>query len=181
MSWSQTFTGRRFDPCRPDAAEICLEDIAHALSHICRFGGHSRTFYSVSQHSVHVSHIVPPEHARWGLLHDAAEAYVGDVVRPLKGNLTNYAGIERGVMGAIAKALGLTLPMPGCVHIADEIMLATEARVLMGVEYPMSDWGLNEDGLDENHKWYLRATWEPELAKMRFLERHYQLSKEAAA
>jgi uncharacterized protein len=82
--WIQTYTGKQFWPLSPLPEDIVIEDIAHALSMQCRFGGHVRTFYSVAQHSVHVSLLVEPQYALWGLLHDAAEAYLVDLPRPIK-------------------------------------------------------------------------------------------------
>src|SRR4051812_30250690 len=81
-NWMQTFTGRQFWPVDPRADEIAIEDIARALAMTCRFGGHVRFHYSVAQHSFLVSLVCSPEHALWGLLHDASEAYLGDVVWP---------------------------------------------------------------------------------------------------
>ena len=79
-----TASGLHFDYRDIMRNEVKIEDIAHALSHLCRFGGHVPRFYSVAQHSVIVSHLVPPEHALGALLHDATEAFVQDVVRPVK-------------------------------------------------------------------------------------------------
>ena len=79
-----TFSGLRFWPLAPNLEKILVEDIAHALAHQCRFGGHASRFYSVAEHSVHVSQLCLPEHALWGLLHDASEAYLVDLPRPLK-------------------------------------------------------------------------------------------------
>ncbi len=80
----QTFSRTMFYPLDPHPEDVHIVDIAHALANICRFGGHAKRFYSVAQHSVLVSRIVEPEDALHGLMHDAAEAYVGDVVRPIK-------------------------------------------------------------------------------------------------
>src|ERR1039457_118422 len=79
-----TFSGLRFWPLDPNPEKILIDDIAHALAHQCRFGGHASRFYSVAEHSVHVSRLCPPEDALWGLLHDASEAYLVDLPRPLK-------------------------------------------------------------------------------------------------
>ena len=79
-----TFSGLRFWPLDPNPEKILIADIAHALAHQCRFGGHASKFYSVAEHSVHVSKLCLPEHALWGLLHDASEAYLVDLPRPLK-------------------------------------------------------------------------------------------------
>jgi hypothetical protein len=79
-----SFTGRKIDLIEPTPEMICIDDIAHALSNICRFGGHTRQFYSVAQHSVLVCAVVPDHLKQVALLHDAAEAYTGDIIKPLK-------------------------------------------------------------------------------------------------
>src|SRR5579862_5085028 len=91
-SWIQTYTGRKFWPLDPRSWDVCLEDVAHALAVKCRYGGHCRGFYSVAQHSVLVSQLLAEWKAdiwtvRWGLLHDANEAYSADVVRPIKNTM----------------------------------------------------------------------------------------------
>lgn len=131
--WILTFTGRRFYPCDPNPDDIHIVDIAHALSMQCRFTGHSRAFYSVAQHSAHVSEQVPQEHALWGLLHDAAEAYLVDLARPVKQlpEFDAYREAERRVMRAVCKRFGLPETQPDCVTDADHRMLVTEARDLM--------------------------------------------------
>ncbi len=139
--WIQTFTGRKFYPLRPRAEDVDIEDIAQALSNICRFTGHTTCFYSVAQHSVHVSANCPPEVALWGLLHDASEAYLADVARPVKRTpeFAHYKVIERRVMEAICERFELHSPIePEEVKVADNRMLATEARDLMGPKHP--DW-----------------------------------------
>jgi 5'-deoxynucleotidase YfbR-like HD superfamily hydrolase len=129
--WFQTYTGLAFYPLDPRPDEIRIEDISHALSRICRFGGHVKEFYSVAQHSVFVSHLVPPELALVGLLHDATEAYVGDMVRPLKYSLPEYIKIEIQVWAVIAARFSLPNVIPSEVKHADNIMLVTEARDLL--------------------------------------------------
>ncbi|MEM9149127.1 MAG: hypothetical protein AAGB19_01555 [Cyanobacteria bacterium P01_F01_bin.3] len=81
-AWIQTFTGKAFWPLEPDPELICIEDIAWALAHQSRYSGHCDRFYSVAEHSLWVSGQCSPEHKLWGLLHDASEAYLSDVVRP---------------------------------------------------------------------------------------------------
>jgi hypothetical protein len=135
--WMQTYTGRMFWPLSPQVEHVHIEDIAHALSMICRFGGHCREFYSVAQHSVLVSHHVEQYAAHLaleGLLHDAAEAYVGDMVRPLKRSMQSYINAEDRVFAAIAKRFGLGGVVHDSVKISDERLLATEARDIMGGE-----------------------------------------------
>lgn len=136
--WMQTASGRKFvitDP-KPDA--IVIDDIAHALSMLCRFGGHVLDFYSVAQHSVLVCDYVEslrgsPNDIRWALLHDASEAYLGDIVWPLKQHpgLGGYKYIERDVQNVIAGKFELVGDEPPCVKQADLVILATEKRDLL--------------------------------------------------
>ena len=131
MTWLSTVSGGRFDYQTPDLTEIHISDIAHALSQICRFTGHTRRFYSVAQHSVLVSQIVPKEHALAGLLHDAHEAFVGDMATPLKDLLPGYRAIEERAWRAVAARLGVDPVPPDEVKRADLIALATERRDLL--------------------------------------------------
>lgn len=130
-NWMQTFSGRQFWPIDPRADEVEIEDIAHALAHACRFAGHCEAFYSVAEHSVLVSQIVPPEHALVALLHDASEAYVVDIPRPLKPYLSGYKEIETRVWRAIADRFGLPHEMPASVKEADNAVLLAEADQIM--------------------------------------------------
>lgn len=129
--WMQTYSGRRFYPLDPRPSEIEPEDIAHALSMLCRYAGHVDRFYSVAEHCLLMSGAVAPEHALAALLHDATEAYVVDVPRPLKRYLPEYRGIEDRVWGAIAIRFGLDLEVPAEVKEADTRILLTERDALM--------------------------------------------------
>lgn len=128
-----SFTGRAYWPTDPRAADICIEDSACAMSLLCRFGGHCREFYSVAQHSVLVSHYCHTADAMWGLLHDASEAYILDIPRPLKRSqlMGGYRGLETLWMVAVCERFGLQFDMPESVAAADEVLLATELRDLM--------------------------------------------------
>lgn len=107
------------------------QDIAQALSRIPRFNGHTRQFYSVAQHCVLASQLVPAEDALAALLHDATEAYIGDMISPLKALLPAYRLIEQRVWVAIAKRFGVDTVMPNSVKQADLQLLATERRDLL--------------------------------------------------
>ena len=129
-----TFSGIRFWPLLPNPADILIADIAHALAHQCRFGGHASKFYSVAEHSVHVSRICPVQDTLWGLLHDASEAYLVDLPRPLKllPEFAVYREAERRLQRAVAVRFGLPPDQPASVTEADDTMLWIEAHSLLG-------------------------------------------------
>jgi hypothetical protein len=139
--WIQTFTGRKVFPLDLKPEDIDELDIAHSLARLCRFNGHCREFYSVAQHSIHVASMLTPEFFLAGLLHDASEAYLGDLSRPLKvlPEFAFYRAAEERAMAAIARRFGFELPLPWLVQQADLVMLATEKATLMGPE--PDDWG----------------------------------------
>jgi hypothetical protein len=135
--WIQTYSGGQFWPLDPRAEEVEIADIAHALSNMCRFTGHVKEFYSVAQHSVLVAELVPTEHKLWALLHDASEAYLHDLPRPLKRSQpfgALYKGHEARLMEVICEKFGLPAEEPPCVKDADTRLLMTERRDLMGRE-----------------------------------------------
>jgi len=135
--WQQTYTGLQFWPLDPRTEEVCIEDIAHHLSMTCRYGGAVKSFYSVAQHSILVSealerrHPTRPDLWRWGLLHDASEAYLPDVQRPIKPDLDGFAEIEKRVMTAICWKFGLVLWEPAEVKTVDTAIVGDEGRCLM--------------------------------------------------
>lgn len=143
-NWIQTYTGRQFWPLDPRSEDVEIDDIAHALAMLCRFNGHTLEFYSVAQHSVIVSQTVAADHALWGLLHDAAEAYIGDMVRPLKHDPQwvgdDFMLAEQGIQMAIARKFGMRPWMPTEIADADARVLAAEARDM--VAEPPADWEL---------------------------------------
>lgn len=126
-----TRSGQYFDFFDPQGYELQVEDIAHGLANCCRFAGQCAVFYSVAQHSVYVSRIVPERLALAGLLHDAAEAFLGDMTRPLKRLLPDYRAIEMRVEIALFRKLGIPYPIPEEVKRADMQMLRLEQTALM--------------------------------------------------
>ena len=172
--WILTHSGVRFWPLEPLAAEVRIEDIAWGLSHLCRFAGHVRGFYSVGQHSVLVSHACHYDDALWGLLHDATEAYLVDVPKPVKRApaLAGYRAAERRLELAVAEAFGLPHAMPASVHVADARLLATEKR----------DLRAHRDGLPGATPLSVRIEpWSPERARDEFMRRFEELQARRAA
>lgn len=133
QSYIQTYTGCQFKPYNPIPEHIYIEDIAHSLSQQCRFNGHTREFYSVAQHSVLVAEQCQPRAKMWGLLHDAAEAYVSDLATPIKSYMYPYVEMEDKIHAAVIERF--LIPIDDEIHrdvkAADRNMLVEEARCLM--------------------------------------------------
>lgn len=127
--WMTTHTGKKFHYRAPSLDEISIWDIAHHLSLICRFVGAVSQFYSVAEHSIRVAALVPQEHKLAALLHDAAEAYIGDISRPVKSTY-KLKEVEDVILKAISKKFRVDFSSP-YIREADDILLATEARDLM--------------------------------------------------
>lgn len=152
-TWVNSYTGRKIRPLNPYQEMFSLTDIAHHLSQICRFTGATKTPYSVAQHSVLVSLRAEDlaqkagkskrecrEIAKWGLIHDASEAYLCDLANPVKRSpsYANYVRDEKRLMRAITKWLGLPTKEPAEVKQADREMLAIEVRDCLTSVHP--DW-----------------------------------------
>ena len=169
----ETYTGLQFHILEPHPEEVNITDIAHALSMQCRFTGHTRFYYSVAQHSYLASFLVPPQFQLEALLHDASEAYIGDMSRPLKhfsecGRL--YLEIEAKIEAVIKKKFGLPPTMSPEVKEADNSLLYAEKNALMEPCDWTHTWGKYEE---------IDATiqpWEPQYAETQFLRRYRQLS-----
>ena len=145
--WIQTFTGKKFFPLEPEIEDICIQDIAHSLSMQCRFAGHSKEFYSVAQHCNAVVHCWFPhpeqkELAKYALLHDASEAYLTDIPRPLKylPEFSFYRNAEKRLQKMIYVKFGLNPIEPEEVKKADREILCEEAmsKRIMSPVHP--DW-----------------------------------------
>lgn len=171
-SWIETFTHKRLDFYDPDPANICIEDIAHHLANVNRFGGSIYMPYSVAQHSVIMSRICPPELALECLLHDAEEAYLGDIVRPFKSEQPNMAVAAARFEKAIRTALG----MPGDTHPPevkhwDNVMLNTEAR-----DFKLDWYGSDKHDLPPAHEILVIEPWPWDVAKAEFLYEYKRLT-----
>lgn len=140
-----TYLGNRFNPVDGRIDNIHMEDIAHGLAFQCRFNGQTSEFFSIAQHSLIVADLVPAHLRLAALLHDASEAYLGDVVKPLKALLPNFKEIERRVEDAIAERFSVDGFGDPLIKRADMISLATEKRDLM--PHSTEDWSYLE-GID---------------------------------
>lgn len=168
--WIQTAMGRQFWPMDPRPHEIFIDDIAHALSMLCRFGGHCLRFYSVAEHCVLLARAAEPPIKLWTLLHDAPEAYVLDVPTPLKPMLSNYKQVEARIMQAIAFRFHLHCGLPPRVKELDRAILSAERAQNMT---PTSFRWVVDDvpPLDVTLQF-----WSPERARAEFLDAFYQLT-----
>jgi 5'-deoxynucleotidase YfbR-like HD superfamily hydrolase len=165
--------GTYFNFLTPHKSEFTINDVAHALSNLCRFTGHVSEFYSVAEHSVLVSRIVPREFALHGLLHDSAEAFLGDVSSPLKQLLPDYKAIEHRVESAVFIRFGvgelLKPEVKAIIKRADLAALKIEKRDLM----PGEEWDMTRD-IDEE-PYSVKFPQNQKLAKLFFLRRYNEL------
>ena len=133
----KTYTGRIIDPLNPSVNDITIVDIAHALSYIPRFNGHTQRFYSVAEHSIHVCEILRRAYPNdfdlhlAGLLHDASEAYLLDIPSPVKKRIPGYSDAETALMQVICRKFNIWFPMDDRVKEADTYMLNLEWIELM--------------------------------------------------
>ena len=159
-------SGVYFDFLKPQDHLYNIKDIAHSLSMINRYTGHLNVAYSVAQHSVLCSYLVDKSQQLEALMHDASEAYIGDVSSPLKQLLPEYVELEEKIEKAIAEHFCLEWPMSAEIKIADKRMLAQEFRVLVGIDI-LPD-------VRSGEKWI--KPWSQKKAKRKFLERYEELT-----
>lgn len=171
----QTFTGRMFFPADPRGEDMVIEDVAHALSMLCRFGGHCREFYSVAEHSWHVSNLVPPEDAYAGLMHDATEAYLVDMPKPAKVALPQYKEMEDRLWAIVSARFNLPAELPESVHLVDRSMLHVEHDRLLPAIPPGETWGMGGEPLTIPRP--VIRCWGPKFAEMMFLDRYKELTE----
>jgi len=182
--WMQTLQGNVFQAYNPQPDQIDLEDIAHALSMLCRFNGHVEKFYSVAQHSVLCSYIVPEGFELEALMHDATEAYIGDMPSPVKRGQKSFQDLEDRIYAA-AIAHKFHLPQ----ELSKEVKLADLQMLVLEKQYLVRDYGYDWGDVIEKAEIPLRVSriiptidpLSPSLAKKWFLARFEQLTKEVAA
>jgi hypothetical protein len=171
----QTFSGRKFYPLDPNIADICLIDIAAALSKMTRFGGHCLRYYSVAEHCIHMLREArrrgyPPRLQRCVYGHEFSEAYIMDIVRPIKRSIIGYDEAELRLMQCSATKYDFDWPPPPEVKELDNSMLLTEMRQNMSM--PPEAWGGMEgvQPLDVELKY-----WTPNDAQVIFYEEGLRL------
>lgn len=172
-AWIQTYSGSKFYPLDPRTDDVHITDIAHHLGMVCRFNGACTRFYSVAEHSYILSTLVDHEHAMHALLHDAAEAYIGDAVAPFKGVVTVLQRIERRIMNCIFTRFQMCNEVPAQVKAYDKRLLMNERAAIM--RDSNLNWGTCArpfDVIDIIH------CWSPEKASKMFLRRWLELASE---
>lgn len=163
--WIQTWEGIAFYVLDPRPEEIYIEDIARALSMQCRYTGHVRFFYSVAEHCCHIADRCTGRNKAWGLLHDASEAYLNDIARPVKPDLANYKIIEAGVMACVIDRFNLPLDMPQEVHDLDNRILVNEREQLL--KKPPMPWMYTGERILD----LMIEGWHPQQAEAEFMWR----------
>lgn len=170
-----TGSGRDYDFLNPSMEGLKVADLARSISRLCRFTGHCARFYSVAEHSVWVSHLVPKALARQALVHDLHEALVGDVSSPLKRLLRDYKAIEQAAWEQVAALCGVPAEVHPDVKRADLMMLAIERRHLM--PYNTEAWAILDGipDLSDDHPG-LELGVDPDQAFHRFMDRYASLA-----
>lgn len=174
--WISLLSGAHFNYNKPEESDVTIDDIASALSNVCRFSGHLPRFYSVAQHLVNASHIVPDEHAFTALMHDTAECFTNDLPTPLKWALPIFKELEVKIESAMGQRFGFQFPYPPEVKEADTLMLMLEKYYVKECDdhWPMYDKYTRE--YVEPYRGLVNLdSWQPRRAKREFLERYYEL------
>jgi len=172
--WMQTYTGRKFYPMDPRPEDVDPVDIAHSLALQCRYNGHVDRFYSVAEHCILLSYAVHEHLALDALLHDATEAYVGDMIRPLKNHMPAYRYAEDRVAVAIAERFqGLLITLPSYTYEIPPEVKDADTRILLDERAALMPGNTNRWGIDDTHEplGVEIHAWSPEEAKRRYLKR----------
>lgn len=143
----RTRSGIAFDLENPEVDMVRIEDIATALAYMPRYNGHTGTTYSVAEHSVLVSRKCTERNRMWGLLHDAAEAYTGDIISPMKRLLPDFEEVETRIMNVICAQFDISKKCPAEVKDVDLRMLVTEKQLFFPED--ASDWGTKVKPYDD--------------------------------
>ena len=168
-----TLSNKRFHFLNPSPEEVCIEDVSHALSMNCRYSGHVKEFYSVAEHSCYIHDLVEAVGEDVALcfsalMHDASEAYLCDIPRPIKPHLTNYFELEGKAEKVIQEKFGFE-PMNWLIKYYDTHICGDEARQLFTTT---PEWA------NEYHKLgVVVECWPPKKAKEEFMKRfnkHYE-------
>lgn len=174
--WISLLSGAKFNYNRPEESDVTIEDLASALSNICRFAGHLPRFYSVAQHLVNASRIVGDDNAFTALMHDTAEAFTNDLPTPLKWAFPIFKELEVKTEKAMGDKFGFAYPYPDEVKEADTIMLMLEKYFVK-----------EDDSIWPNYEKYTKKvvspflnkvdldSWQPRRARREFLERFEEL------
>jgi len=175
--WISLLSGATFNYNKPEESDVTLQDLAYALSNVCRFSGHLPRFYSVAQHLVNTSYIVSPENAYSALMHDTAEAFTNDLPTPLKWAFPIFKELEVKIESAMAKRFGFEYPYPPEVKEADTIMLMLEKYHVKQCDqhWPMYDKYTREYVAPYLDKVDL-TSWRPSIARNKFLARFEELT-----
>jgi len=169
--WMHTYTGRKFYPLDPREDEINIIDIAHALSMNCRYNGHTKKFYSVAEHCVLMTDYLPQELKLAGLLHDSAEAYMSDLIHPIKKNMPKFYEIENRLLNRIYQRYNIEIIEDewDFVKQIDFDIAGDEKEQAMNNPNNI-EWEIIGVGLGAKLKF-----WSPELAKVHFLLKFVEL------
>lgn len=169
--WMETASGVRFHFLNPSPEQVVLEDVALALSRACRYGGHTRRFYSVAEHCCLMSDWVleqpwgDPMKALVALHHDDAEAYIGDLPRPAKQNMPQFKAVEERIDEAVARRFGLEYPHPAWLKDVDTRILVDERAAVMrrsGNAWSIDGQlplGVRPWNLMGRWTWWVRSEW----------------------
>jgi len=166
-SYVRTHSGINFYMLKPKAEDILIDDIAHSLSRICRYNGHTSEFYTVAQHSIACSYLVKEEFSLEALLHDSTEAVCSDLPSPIKILFPDFIEMENDIYEVIAEKFGVSKKIPKEVHFVDKMIVK---------QYEWDYFMLKKP--NPKHKEFYRRFFEFrgfEQTKKEFLDRFYEL------